>query len=132
MDKALGIVQKTSKQMEAVLGNVAGAFRRIAGGLTVAAFGAWIKNALDAADAANKLTQKTGIATEDLAGLQLAYRQAGVDSVQFERSMVKLSEAVVKGNLGLEALGIKTKNSSGSFKEVKQVLAEVADKFKGM
>src|SRR5689334_21858717 len=49
-------------------------------GLSAAAFAGSVRDALNAAEAAGKLAQKTGLATKDVAGLQLAFRLAGLES----------------------------------------------------
>lgn len=96
--------------------------------LSVAAFTGWIKGAIDAADETAKLAQKTGLAVNQVAGLQLAFRQAGA-SQQFEMAMSKLGKAVVDGNKALVAMGIETKNADGSFKTSREVIGSVAERF---
>lgn len=98
----------------------------------VGAFAAWIKSAADAGDAAGKLAQKTGVAVKDVAGLELAYQQAGLGSDVLTSSMAKLSKGIVSGSSTMEQLGIKSKNLDGTFKGNKQVLYELADGFAGM
>jgi len=100
--------------------------------LSVAAFTGWIKGAIDATDAASDLSQKTGIAIEDLAGLELAFQKGGMEAGDLEGSMAKLSKAIVEGNPAFEKLGINSRNLDGSFKSNKELLYELADRFKGM
>ncbi|WP_426318862.1 hypothetical protein [Pseudoduganella sp. R-43] len=100
--------------------------------LSVAAFTGWIKGAIDATDAASDLSQKTGIAIEDLAGLELAFQKGGMEAGDLEGSMAKLAKSIVDGSPAFEKLHIDTKNLNGSFKTNKEMLYELADRFAGM
>ena len=132
MDRANRIVGDATSRMGRAAGVVGGALGAIAGALSVAAFAGWIKGAIDSADAASKLSAKTGVAVKDIAGLQLAYDLGGAGGDAFAGSMVKLSKAIVGGNDGLSALGIKTKGANGQLLENKAVLYSVADAFAKM
>ena len=102
------------------------------GGLSVGAIGSFLKGAIDAADETFNLSQKVGIAAKDLGGLQLAFKQAGIDSGGMQSALVKLSKNVVDGNAAFGAMGVQLKNTDGSLKGSKQVLSEVADVFQDM
>ena len=80
----------------------------MAAALSVGVMSAWIKGAIDAADATSKLSQKTGVAIKDVAGLQLAFRQAGAAEA-FATSMAKMSKSVADGSKAFTAMGISTK-----------------------
>ena len=129
-------IEKISKQtangMQGVfsssLGNIGA---KIAGALSVGAFSMWMKSAIDAADETSKLAQKAGIAVNQVAGLQLAFRQSGLEAGALQTSMSKLSVAIAGGNDALIAMGIQTKSTNGTLKSTRQVLGEVADKFAG-
>ena len=64
--------------------------RKLGGLLTFSAFAAMVKGAIDAADELGKMSQKTGIATEELSKLKYA---AGLSDVS--------TEALAKGLKGL-------------------------------
>lgn len=98
----------------------------------VGAFTNLIREAIDATDAASDLSQKTGIAVEDLAGLELAFQKGGMESSAMAGSMARLSKGIVDGNETFERLKISSKNLDGSFKGNKQMLYELADSFAGM
>ncbi|MES2787668.1 MAG: hypothetical protein V4684_19535 [Pseudomonadota bacterium] len=132
MDQARRTVGSAMDRVSASVGSAMKMFAGLAAGLSVAAFSAWIKGAIDAADAASKLSQKTGVAVKDLAGLQLAYNLGGAGGDVFEKSMVKLSKAITEGNKGLSALGIKTASTNGQLLSNKDVLYSVADAFQKM
>jgi len=112
---------------------VAGTLGAVVGALaSVAAFGTWIKGAIDATDAASDLSQKTGVAIEDLAGLELAYQMGGMEAEALANTQVKLSTAISSGNAAFEKLGISTKNADGSLKSNKQMTYDLADAFADM
>lgn len=95
-------------------------------GLSIGAFAGWIKGAIDAADETSKMAQKIGVATEEVAGLQLAFRQAGVGDA-FEQSMAKLSKSAAAGSDAFAAMGINVKSNDGALKSTRALLGEVAD-----
>lgn len=132
MDQAKGLVGSASKSMQAGADVIKGAFVGIASGLSVAAFVSWMRSAIDAADATKAFSQKTGLAAKDVAGLQLAFKQGGVESGALTTSISKLSKQMVEGNKTFDDLGIKTRNADGSMRSTKAVLYETADAFAGM
>jgi len=91
-------------------------------GLAVAAvsaikgFAGFVQGAIEAADQAHKLGQKTGIATSQVAGLQLAFRQGGVEAQSMQSALAKLSVGVLNGNSALKAMGIQTREAHGELK----------------
>ena len=111
------------------IGNALGA---VGAALSVAAFTGWIKGAIDATDAASDLSQRTGVAIEDLAGLELALQMGGLEASALEGTMSKLSKEIVGGNAAFEKLGVKTKDATGQLKSSKDMLYELADKFANM
>lgn len=121
-------MRNMQQQAQDTTGKINGLLGKLGVGLSVAAFGAWIKGSIDAADETSKLAQKTGLLVRDVAGLQLAFRQAGTEDI-FEQSLAKLSKAAADGNKGLQSLGISVQANDGTFKTSRQILGEVADKF---
>ena len=132
MNKATGFVTSGAKSMERAAAGVKAALGGIVAGMSIAAMSNWIKGAIDSADSMSKMSQKIGVATKDIAGLQLAYRLAGAGSESMVTSLGRLSKGVVEGNDGLKALGIRTKGAGGEFKATNAVLGEVADRFQKM
>ena len=130
LDKAKNSVQSAMSSIQKSASVAASALGAIGVGLSVAAFTGWIKSAIDAADETNKMAQKIGVAVQDVAGLQLAFRQAGIEGGALQTSMGKLSVAIANGNDAFVAMNISTRNADGTLKSTRQVLGEVADKFK--
>ena len=132
MDDARRIAGDAMDRIGRAAGVAKMAIGAIAGALSVAAFAHWIKGAIDAGDAANKLSAKTGIAVKDLAGLQMSFNLGGVSTDAMTSSMSRLSKGMVEGSKTLDVLRISTKNADGSFKSTRDVLYTLADKFAGM
>lgn len=129
MDAAKGLVGNAMKGMEDAANVAKKALGLVGVALSAGAFASWIKGAIDAADEAFNLSQKLGIASKDLAGLQLAFQLAGVGSEAMEKGLVKLSVQIASNSKALQGLGIETKNADGSLRSTTAVLKDVADRF---
>lgn len=99
-----------------------------AAGLAVA-----VKASLDAADALQDLSDRTGIATEQLSELQHAAEMGGGNLEGMTSALVKLSEVQALAAHGgqeqaraLAALGVSVRDSSGALKPVDELLGDVA------
>jgi len=122
IDSSMAGIKKAAETATKALGLVGVA-------LSAAAFTGWIKGAIQVADEANKMAQKVGIATKDVAGLQLAFKQGGVDADGMQKALSKLSVGVLDGNAALKAMGIESRNADGSLKTTREVIGLVADQF---
>lgn len=129
MDAAKNTVNAAMVNIQKSVNVAKGALAGLGAALSVGAFAAWIKSSIDAADEMSKLAQKTGVAVKDLAGLQLAYRQSGLEAGALQQSMSKLAVGVLNGNDALKAMSIQTRNADGSLKSTREVLGLVADQF---
>lgn len=119
------------KALEGVLQGMATVAIATAGAMTVLA-----KNTIDTADNLSKMSQKIGIATEDLSRLAYAAQLSDVDIGSLQNSLVFLSKNMSAASMGtgdalnaFNALGIAFKNTDGSLRGQAEVLADVADKF---
>lgn len=131
MDMAQRSVDSSMAGITKAAGLAKNALGALGVGLSVGALTGFIKHAIDAADEMSKLSQKTGVSVKELGGLQLAYRQSGIDAGALQTSMSKLSVGVLNGNDALKAMGIQTRNTDGSLKSTREVLGSVAEKFAG-
>jgi hypothetical protein len=132
MDDARRVVGGSMDRIGRMAGQAKAALGAIAGVLSVAAFATWIQGAIDAADAAGKFSDKTGVAVKDVAGLQMSFELGGVSAEKMVKSMSKLSKEIVDQNKVFETLGIKTKDAQGYFLSTRDVLHAVADEFAEM
>lgn len=94
------------------------------------------RNAINAADDINKMSQKVGMSVENLSRLQYAAELSDVGIEGLATGLKKLSVNMLEAasgskeaNQGFAALGIAVTNSSGQLKSSDQVLKEVADRF---
>lgn len=129
MAAARNTVEGTMTSIRKAAGLAQTALGAIGAGLSIAAFSGWIKGAINAADEANKLAQKIGITVKEIGGLQLAFKQGGVDAESMQTALAKLNKNIVAGDSAFKALGVSTKNTDGSFRSTSSVLADVADRF---
>ncbi len=131
------------------IGRIGGAFTGLANpvGLAVAgitaasaAIGASIKGAIATGDQLNKLSQKTGIAVEDLSALAYAGELADVSIEALAEGIKKLSvnmaEAATNTNSkaaeAFKALNVSVKDTQGNLRASDAVLGDLADRFAAM
>ncbi len=122
--RAVGGAMATINQSVKV---AAGALAALGVGMSASVFTGWIRGAINAADETSKLSQRIGVAVKDVAGLQLAFRQAGVGDA-FAASMAKMAKSAADGSKAFDAMGISTRAADGTLKTTRQLLGEVADK----
>lgn len=126
------------KSMESTVQRAAGAMSSALGaigvGLSAAGLTAFIKNAIDAADNLNKLSQRVGVTVENLSALQYAGKLADVSTEQLGDSLKKLSVNLQEGAAGsaelraaFQAVGIGAKELGTLGPD--QALARIADAF---
>jgi hypothetical protein len=135
---------RAAQQTEQAMGKINGAANLAKGalaalgvGVSVGAFAALVKGAIDAADSLRDMSMKTGIAVETLNGLGFAAGQAGGSLESMVAAAGKLNKSIVEAAGGnkdvgevFSKLGISVRDASGHLKKADVVMAEVADKFK--
>ena len=131
-DSIRGNLAKLGNESNRVKGLLAG----LGVSLSVAGFAAMIKNAIDAADQLNKLSQKIGISVEALSTLRFAAQLSDVSLETLQKGIKGLSQNIAEANTGIgdgaqvfDALGISVKNVDGSMKSTEAVLLQMADVF---
>ena len=142
-DEASGVFARVSQEA-GKLGNsvtaVGGSFTALAStaiaGLSVISFGAQVNQAIDLADSFNKLSQKTGIAVEDLSRLKYAANLADVSTEGLAGGIKKLNVNISAAANGskeqaavFKALGINIKDAAGNVLGADKVFAQIADRF---
>lgn len=108
----------------------------LAGSAAAVTFVGMVKGAIDSADGLNKLTQRTGIATEQLSAMQYAAQLADVSTEDFSKSIKALNVSIAQGLSGdkeklalFKQLGVTLTDTNGKVKATQQVLLEVADAY---
>ncbi|MBK9161112.1 MAG: phage tail protein [Nitrosomonadales bacterium] len=104
--------------------------------LTLGAFAALVKGAIDSADELNKLSQKIGISVDALSTLQFAAQLSDVGLDTLKTGLKGLSANVTEARAGLgegaalfQALGISVEDTAGNLKSSDTILLEIADRF---
>lgn len=122
------------KALEGVLQGMATIAIATAGAVAVLA-----KSSIDTADNLNKMSQKIGIAVEDLSRLAYAAQLSDVDLGSLQQSLVFLSRNMSAASAGsgdaynaFTALNVAVKNTDGSLRAQAEVLQDVADRFANM
>ncbi len=137
---AVTAVKRLNKELGALEGMATKALSfSFGGGLAITALAAVTKNAIDAGDALNKMSQKTGMSVEDLSKLQYAADLSGVSFESLQKSLTGLSVGMAEASSGAgpmaekyAKLGISVRNTDGTMKSSRQVLGELADRFAAM
>lgn len=116
----------------AALGSVAVA------GVSAISFASKIQDAINLADSFNKLSQKTGVAVEDLSKLNYAAGLADVSTEALSVGLKKLNVNISAAGNGskeqaalFKALGVSVKDAAGNMRSADRVFADLADVFAG-
>lgn len=127
VDRISGDLDRFRQHTETVSSRVNKAFSALGAGLSVAAITEFVKQGIDAADALNDMSLKTGIAVEKLAGFQLATKQSGTDMDAFTLAANKLSVNIAKDGEAFKKLGIDAKDPAEAFLQLADVFSSIAD-----
>lgn len=143
---AQGAIQKLGAEMASIqaMSSKGFAFMGI-NGLTLSATAAaaavltLTKNAADYGDQLDNMSQRTGIAVEELAKLQYAAKLSDTSSEALQKGVTTLSSMMVAAASGADAssklfekYGIAVRKADGSIKSSTEVLYELADLFATM
>jgi hypothetical protein len=107
-------------------------------GLATGAFAHWIKESIDAADAANETAKSIGISIEAYQGLSYAASTAGVEQEGLTGALTKFNKTISQAAAGgkkqaaaFADIGVSVRDSNGHLKTADGLMLEVADKFQG-
>lgn len=136
LDKLKAAFGSTMSSVQGSAALAAKAVGLLAAGGVALSFASSIKGAIDLADSLNKLSQRTGVATESLSQLQYAAKLADVSSESLTTALKKLNVSIAGGIAGdkeklgvFQALGITLTDTAGKTKTADQVLLDIADTF---
>lgn len=129
IDKATADLNRFQANTTRIASQIKGAFGGLGLGLSVTGIAAFIKSGIDAADAMNDLSKKTGIGVSTLAGLDLAAKQSGTNLEAVGLAVGKLNKYMGEAAGGnkeavatLAALGVTSKKPE-------EALYQLADAF---
>lgn len=133
---AFASMQSGLKGLTTSAASVTGALGALGVAGAALTFAASIKGAIDAADQINKLSQRTGVAAEQLSQLQFAAKLSDVSTESLTSGIKKLNLSIAEGLAGDKAkiemfrnLGISLTDASGKAKSADKVLLEMAGTF---
>ena len=127
MNKALGLVQRTARGFDDAAAQMRNALGGIGGGLSAAAFGTWIKSAIDFQDQLNDLNKTTDIAVSKLAGISLMSKQTGSDLTGMAQAINKLTLEMGKAPEKFAKIGITAKDPLEAFKQLSEIFRSIED-----
>jgi len=115
-------------------------FGVLAGLAGVASLGELVKGSIDAADNLSKMSQKVGVAIDQLSGMAYAAELADVSVEQLGKGMGKLAKAMYEAagdsNSGpaktFQVLGVSVTDAAGKIRDTEAVMMDLADRFAGM
>jgi hypothetical protein len=129
-------LDRFNQQQTLTLDNISKGFRKLGIAVSAVGFTAYLKQSIDAADAAAKFSQQVGLATETVTGLELGIKMSGASVEQFKTGMLRLSKAAVETaqNTGsqitaFDKLGIAVADTGGKLRSTEDLLRDVADRF---
>lgn len=106
---------------------------------TAGAFTILSKNTLNAMDALDDVSQKTGVAVESLSKLGYVANIEGIGITGLQQAFVFLTRGMSEAAQGagnalpaFNALGVQFKNNDGTLRSADELFADIADKFAGM
>lgn len=111
--------------LSSAVGGLSPKFAALGAVLSVGGLITFAKNAIDAADRINDLSQQIGISVPQLAGYKLAAESSGLTLDTFGNAVKRLSVYMVKHEKELAQAGITAKDVDGA-------LAQLADRFTDM
>ncbi|MDH0444046.1 hypothetical protein N7388_10215 [Stutzerimonas stutzeri] len=138
LDQSGRAAQKWRRQIEKDA-KAAGIAMGAAGAAAAAGLGYMIKASIDAADAASKAAQSTGLTTEAYTSLAFAADMSGVSTSELDAAMSRLNRTALEVAAGSEkqaalfkTLGVSVKDAGGALRDGDQILMDLADRFAKM
>lgn len=136
LDKANKQLKKFSDDADSRLTNLAGVFAAF---FTVDRLRAWGERIVENADQVGKLSQRTGVAVENLSKLLYTFDQGGINAESFTMLMKELNKSLAEaaGNADSEAgrafrmMGIEIRGANGEIIKADQALEQISDRFAG-
>jgi lambda family phage tail tape measure protein len=130
MKRATGTLDKFGKRGDAVAVGLKSAFGALGAVLSVGALASFAKSGIDAADALNDMSKRTGVAVKDLASFQMIAEQSGTSLESVGKSIQKLSLSVGQAQNGNKEMAESLKRLGINATDPKERLYQLADAVK--
>lgn len=136
---AVKAVERLRKELGS-LDSIAKTAFSLGGVISAAGLVAYTKAIIDAADALDQMSERTGVSVEDLGRLQYAAKLSGVESEQLGKSLQALSGEIVAAAGGSESaiakfkrLGVSVQDTTTKqIRPANEVLLDLADAFSNL
>lgn len=115
VDRIASDLNRFQQRAETMSSRVNKAFSAIGVGLSVAGLVSFAKSGIDALDALNDLSLKTGVAVETLSGFDLVAKQSGASLESVGLAINKLSINIAKNREEFAKLGISARDPTEAF-----------------
>lgn len=136
MGLAVRVAEKNSLQISKAFGNIKTTLVGLGALASTGFLTGFVKSSIDAQDALNDMSERVGIAVEELSKLKYAAQLSDLDIGTLQQGLGKLSKAMVDASNGtgqarnaFSAMGVSVKNTDGSLKSNYELLNELADGF---
>ena len=116
-------VGRSASTIAATVAGMAG----LGGILSGVGISAMVKESIDAADAMNDLSQRIGIAVQDLAKYELAAKQSGTSMEAIARGVKGLAGSMLEHGDALKKAGITAKDADGAMRQLADLFARMPD-----
>lgn len=126
-EQSVGRVDKALRGLESTGSSINNVLTGLGVGISVAGLAAFVKEGIDAADALNDLADRSGIAIEKLAGLELAVKLGDTTLEAFVAASNKLSINIAKNADDFAKLGVTAKDPVEAFKQFADVFSRIED-----
>ncbi len=116
-------VDRSARTIATTVAGMAG----LGGILSGASIAAMVNQSIDAADAMNDLSQRIGIAVQDLAKYELAAKQSGTSMEAIARGVKGLAGSMLEHGDALKKAGITAKDADGAMRQLADLFARMPD-----
>lgn len=127
LGRSVHMAERSAQRMQSAFSGVGKAFAALGVAGAGAGLTAFVRRTIDAADEMAKLSMKTGLAVEDLAGWRHAVDQAGLDTGAFEKAVSKVNTAITQTPDKLRSIGVDGNNAHDVLLQLSDVFAGIQD-----
>ncbi|MDU9398202.1 hypothetical protein [Pseudomonas sp. zfem003] len=129
VNRAQPAFDRADSQLANLMESAKSAGLALAGALSVAAVGAFVKSSIDAVDMTGELAERANMAASEFAGLQYAAKYASIEGEALSATLTKFNaniQAAADGSKkqaeAFDTIGVSLRNQDGSLKGTTQLL----------
>ena len=139
LDAANRKLDRFARQQKTALNSIKSAFLSLGTAVSAIALTNMIRQSVQAADSAAKLSQQIGISVEALTGLKLGVELGGAQLEDLNKGLTRLARAASDAGNGLatqkrafDDLGVSVMGANGQLRPVESILRDISDAFSTM